>query len=253
MNSDTFVANRIDKAAQRQWMIGKMARLAIHGEREIEARSLFGFQNAGAFKETETNDSFPYAKLAGIVGNPKHHLKVPSPPGPCVLIRPENTSNAHEVFRVANLLIVKPIKCRRTALTYFDNLANAGLLTERSKQTILACRSDLLSSETNRWRQAASRIYDATEQDWLLNLAGLRQALEWNFEVGIWDYLPNVLRPSIIAVDSIDLVWWSYPFCGNNGSSLKIFNPSKSVRNRSSTMMLGAIKRKFLASDESAS
>lgn len=204
MESDPFVP---DDAWVRRWLVNQMALMAIHGDKEVEARSLFGFQQAGAL-EGIGRPAVPLTKIARVVEDPKHRLRVPATLGPCVLVGPERGSDGHKVFLVAALLIENTPRHRKGALAHLDRLASANLLTERTRRTIAERRTDLLSSDGGRWRGAATMIYDAAEQDWLLNLAGLRQALEWEFEEGIRDYLPRVLRPSATAVDSIDLVWW---------------------------------------------
>lgn len=207
MKSDTDIPAFLDEKTLKQWMACEMTRLAIHGEKEIEVRSLFRLQKAGVLKEVGP-DRFPWIKLAEMVSNPKHRLRVASPLGPCILIRPEKTNEGHKVYQVANLLMAKSVKCRKVALSHLDKLASEGHLTGRSKMAIQEARSNLISTDVNHWKAAATIIYDVTEQDWLLNFAGLVQAVEWDFEIGIQDYLFRVLQPEIVSIDSIDLVWW---------------------------------------------
>ena len=191
----------------RRWIANNIALLAVSGETPIDARSLISLQKTGALAEIKRSAT-PFGSYVEIVINPRHPRRVSSLPGPCLLISPEDGSSTSGVFCVADLFLEEKPAHRKVALEYFDGLCSAGLLTPRCLATIADCRSSLLSRDGTTWRSAAIKIYDAAERDWLLNLSGLRQAMDWAFDEGVGDYLTRVLRPTVASIDSISLTWW---------------------------------------------
>jgi hypothetical protein len=76
-------------------------------------------------------------------------------------------------------------------------------------QLIKQNRDKILSDDKSQWRGASVAVFDTLQEDWLCCLAGLRQTIALRYEEGYRTFLPRLLRPSITAIDSIDVRWWN--------------------------------------------
>jgi len=98
---------------------------------------------------------------------------------------------------------------RRAVVTHFQKLAEDRLLmTARTKAVLLGQMENLLSDDPGKWRRSAVVVSDLVKDDWLCNLAAVRQCLEMHFNNGVEEFLTAVMRPTISAVEPIvESVW----------------------------------------------
>ncbi len=169
--------------------------------KEVDLRTAAILHNNGILKK----ERCPILSklLDDVILNPDHPSRIQSSPGPLVFYKNVEQPSRLVASPIMELLFSRKVKVRRAALLHFEqNLSD--LLTPRSRKLLVEFREDLQSRKSSCWNSSAIKISDAIVDDWLCNLAGVRQCLERQFEEGAKHYLNAIISPTLSSVDSID-------------------------------------------------
>jgi hypothetical protein len=147
----------------------------------------------------------PEEELLAIVRDPGHTARIPAPAGPLLFHKGGKEGEAANVLAIAEFLYADEPGARAVAVEHLEALAvtQPAILTRRSRE-ILACERSGVLSTSDDWQVAAVRVSDAIEDDYLYNLAGLRQCVALGDRRGADIYGPFVLRPPLAAVMALD-------------------------------------------------
>jgi len=179
-----------------------MTRYALFHEPPADGRSLTILRKNDVVKDLEMP---PVDELIlAVITDDAHPARVATSPGPVVYYSLDDNLS-RQAFPVTDLFFNPDVKVRRIALAYFKRMSDLEpqVLDAPSKDAIASLEKRLVSSGPKRWRDAAIRIADALHDDFLLNLAGMRQchALAWGEGVRKW--LRLLLRPSLPSLDPL--------------------------------------------------
>lgn len=194
-------------------------RMAIHGvfhlmDAHLDGRSITAFQAAGVFTHDPDGSPSVPDDVVAIIASADHPARLPRPMGPLVAWRStpadEGFPQSHMFADVSEFLLSDKLSVRSAAWRYLNELPDEPerLLTPRTRAALQAQRNALESTDATRWRTAAVTLYDAVGDDWLSNLAALRQCLASGYNDDFDKYLQRVFHPSMTAIDSIDVRWW---------------------------------------------
>jgi hypothetical protein len=196
----------------------QMMRNAMHDRTELDVRTVAILQKNGLLSK-----ALPLplpADTADILGNPDHPRRIDAPAGPFLFVDEGDTRQA--VMRLPDYLLSHETDVRRAALKYFELLTASSpqVLTPKSRTAIERLSEDLYSTEPERWRPAAIGAVDHLSDDFLFNLAGVRQSLVVRYDAGVDQYLPLVLQPSVSSLDSIN---FRFPAPSTQREELRVF------------------------------
>ena len=109
-------------------------------------------------------------------------------------------------MRVPEFMLSHKVEVRRAVLQFFESLTGAfpQVLTPKTKTVLAQHSEDVCSSNPKKWRVAALAIADRLNDDFLCNLACVRQCLARRYDQGIIHYLSLVLQPTLSSLDSIE-------------------------------------------------
>ncbi|MFI5364656.1 MAG: hypothetical protein ACHQ4J_03450 [Candidatus Binatia bacterium] len=186
-----------------------MAQVALHHLGAVDARTAVILKGCGLLERDSLDDRGDQREIVAIFANSDHPKRIPVSLGPSVAVRQDDTQRL--VIPVALLVLSSERAVRETAVEHIDRMLghDPSQLTPRTKDILRESRAALLSTESPAWRDAAVHVHDAIKDDFLCNLAGLRQSAELGFDEGIAEYLRAVLRPTVTSLDSIDLELWN--------------------------------------------
>jgi hypothetical protein len=186
-----------------------MAHVALLHLDAVDARTAVILKGCGLLERDSLDDRGDQREMAAIVADPSHPKHVPLSLGPSVVVRQDDTHRV--VVPVPILLLSSDPDIRAKAVEHLERMTghDAMLVTPRTEDILRNCRAIVLSTESPGWRAAAERVYDAVKDDYLCNIAGLRQSAELGFDEGIAEYLTAVLRPTVTSLDSINLEFWN--------------------------------------------
>jgi hypothetical protein len=178
-------------------------RNALYECTELDTRTVTVLQKNGLLSEVHLL-SLP-SDIVELLIRPAHPRRIASPPGPLVFVHGGDAQQA--VVYVTDLLLHPDHAVRSASLGHFGLLAatHPKTLTPRSKVVIAQRGNEVCSTEPQQWRSAAIEIADRLQEDFLCNLAGIRQSLAMRFDEGMAQYFPPVLRPTVSSIDSITL------------------------------------------------
>ncbi|MHB1462496.1 MAG: hypothetical protein ACYC1M_14510 [Armatimonadota bacterium] len=182
-----------------------MTQRVLHKVNSIDARSMTELQHNGLLDHSASIN--PADIVVDVICDTQHVDRIDIPPGPMLFYCEHGETVQWKVVRVVDLLFSTDYHVRAKALSHFLQLQNSGECTlSLHTDSILATEREALSSNLQeQWKPAAIHIYDAIDDDFFCNLAGLRQCLSTHFDVGLEDYLPRVLTPNISSLDALKL------------------------------------------------
>jgi hypothetical protein len=184
---------------------------AIHHTNELSTRTVVSLQRDGLLKDdrlkrVDAEDQH----LQSVLSDDQHPLRIRLSAGPLVFWRDAADGQQRTVASATDAILFPDQKLRSAAISYLDvlSLAEPRVLTAASQHSLRTLRTQIMSFDPSVWRDAAVTLSDTLDDDWLLNLAGVRQSLEADFDVGTDDYLRRVLLPTVTSVQPINLHWW---------------------------------------------
>ena len=132
-----------------------------------------------------------------------HPDRLPCSPGPLVFLR--QSDKRREAFDVRQWIVSPSSHFRSAALHHFLELRSSApdLLSANTAQS-LDCLADAVRSRTRaKWQAASLSLFDLLNQDFLCDLAALRQSVEMSFGTTFRDFFPRVLRPRIKGLAAV--------------------------------------------------
>jgi hypothetical protein len=176
---------------------------ALHGYTELDVRTVTILQKNGLLAEVRPLALAPDS--VEILADPAHPHRIACPPGPLIFFRRGEAEQA--IGYVADLLLHPDGAIRSISIEHFELFAatHPQVLTPKSKVVIAERRTDMCSTDPHTWRSAALEISDRLQEDFLCNLAGVRQSLAMRFDEGMAQYFPRILWPTVSSIDSITL------------------------------------------------
>jgi hypothetical protein len=147
----------------------------------------------------------PPDELLAIVRDDGHPARIQTPPGPLVAHKAKQEGEAALVVTVAEFLYADDPGVRGVAVEHLEALAAAEppMLTHRARGVLARERARLLSANED-WQVAAVTAIDAVEDDYLYNLAALRQCVALGYRAGAEAFGPLVLRPPLTALTALE-------------------------------------------------
>jgi hypothetical protein len=147
----------------------------------------------------------PSEELLAIIQDVGHIARIQAPPGPLVPHKGEREGESASVLTVAELLYADDPGVRELALEHLEALgaAESPMLTRRTRGIVARERERILSASED-WQVAAVTTIDAVEDDYLYNLAALRQCIALGYHEGAEAFGPLVLRPSLTALMALE-------------------------------------------------
>lgn len=186
----------------------QVAILAIEHLKKVDARTLAILQKNDIFTSIDPDEK--YEGLLPILANRDHPDRRSIGHGPVFCYLAEKDPPGEIMFSITDVLFAKDISLRKAVLDYLSNLEDGEIpiLTAKSRGLLKTLGGDLLSDDKQKWRDAAVAVYDALEEDWYCNYAGLQQCLHRGFGPGVEQYLTKVIRPTIRSVESVTPGVW---------------------------------------------
>jgi hypothetical protein len=185
-------------------MKARMAHHALHSPEGFDLRTAILLSENGLLPEVlETFQSESYILAA--IRNPDDVNRIQAPMGPLVAVKSLAGGEQSYVVTVAEFLLSDSQETRSVSVEYLENLASTTppCLTERSRAVLVDKKDDLLSIDA--WPLAAVGVLDALDQDFLYNLAGLRQSLVLGHREGMKSHMQFVLHPTLPAINALPL------------------------------------------------
>jgi len=101
-----------------------------------------------------------------------------------------------------DLMLDNRVAIRRIAVSYVEQLLKSPeSMTAAGALAFRKHKAKVLSMRATEWRRPAVETVTALDDDWLLNLAGVRQTLGTSLNEQFGEYLDAVLRPSVVALN----------------------------------------------------
>lgn len=176
---------------------GRIARLVLPVEGAVDQRDALAWVAFGVLKDLKNEGSI--SDVNGVVAAAST-ADLPKNPGPVLFYK---TSNGHShAARVRDLILDDRVQVRGAAVDYFNRLVQLdGLLSANTLQVFEAQRAVIVST-IDTWRRAAIELADAIDQDWKLNVAGVRQCQQPSLAEAWSEYLMAALKPSLADLQS---------------------------------------------------
>lgn len=194
---ESEIAENEMKRVHRAFM-GRIARALLPEGGGIDRRDALVLMDCdviSADPPVDSEDSIKGLRLAVAVPAAKASL------GPLLFYIKD--SGGRSVVRVRDLLLDGRPEIRAIAVAHLENtFALPGLSTRRTRQELERLRPALLASDGGGWRRAAIDLVDAVDEDWLLGIAGVRQAQSPALQEVWSEYVTMVLRPSLASVNA---------------------------------------------------
>ena len=173
----------------------------LHWE-TADARTVTILQDNGLLADAEPHVVGEHT--VAVLKDVNHPDRLPLAPGPLIWHRADGSDSRRAVFPVSNYLFSHVRDLRDAALTHFEGLTSAEpeALGQGVKAVIAQYGGNLRSDDESRWRRAAVLIADAISDDFLCNLAGVRQGLHMRLEQVV--YLPKVLCPPVASLLALE-------------------------------------------------
>jgi hypothetical protein len=183
----------------------RMATNAFGPDRFLEPRNGLILKRAGFAVDCDPPKRAD-EELIAILRDPGHERRIGLPPGPLVCYLEEGLPS-RSILEIRNLLLLEDRILREAALDHFLGLRGVRprCLTPRSEAIIAGSADGIRSEEWKQWGRAAIELHDALTDDFLLALAGFLQCRSLGYREGTDDFLNDVLRPRLSAIDSIPL------------------------------------------------
>jgi hypothetical protein len=203
MNSDITTAEV--EAAQRA-LRARVAKFLIRERDAVDVRTMTILRRSGVLR---ADRSVSHSGITPAMLSSPPDLPLPAGPLHCFLER-DGDNRTRWILDVDACFFDDDRELRTAALRrYREQILARQLCTARTAATLDGLKDDLLADEPSRWQRAAVTVSDRVRDDFLINLAGLDQALVLGFEEAYQTYLTRVLRPSLSSVDGLPIVIWN--------------------------------------------
>lgn len=182
-----------------------MVKCALPAGRKIDARSLTLLHRGNILRDS------PLPPLETIIidvlENESHPSKLNTSLGPLIFHKVVADESKSEATYVSDLLFSPDIRVRKAALKHFQRImkSKSTLLLPASKSSLVKNRQPLLSLNPDQWEEAALDMHSVLCDDFLLNLAAVKQCHELGWGDGVRMYLMAILRPSMESLQRIQL------------------------------------------------
>lgn len=183
----------------------RMMHAALDHLEGIDLRSVAVLQKNGLVSKAE---HFRTPKpVLDILADSRHQDRMDVPAGPMIFYR-NGKSKRRKGFAVTTALFSSKRSVRSAAITYLCQLGETGpnAIGGRTLRILSEKVHDIEGQDAAKWRQAAISAADAVEDDFLCNLAGLKQCLFVQMGGALEEYLSRVLCPKIPSLDTTGLV-----------------------------------------------
>lgn len=182
----------------------RMAKHALHHPDGFDVRTAIILRKNGVLKGP-VRSFRPDAEVVDIARDTNHPLRIELPAGPLVAHKPIQNGEAATVLTMAEFLYAEDADVRELALTHLKELAT-GIPPRMTRRTheVLVRETARITSTTEDWQVAAVEILDAIDDDYLYNLAGLRQSIRIGYSVGAETFGSFVLRPPLAALTALE-------------------------------------------------
>lgn len=149
-------------------------------------------------------DYEPAQILIDIIHDKYHPLRAKLSPGPLVSLMDSGDTSKRTAYSVAELLYSESPATRIAGLTYFKHLGDEDPmpLSPGTLHNMEQLGDSLASAEDVIWRTAAITLADQISDDYLLNLAAVRQCLLMRCDELMNEYLPRIFSPALSWLDT---------------------------------------------------
>src|SRR5690349_7705480 len=181
----------------------RMARIACAHLSAVDPRTATILQATGIVK-AKPHEGLPETAKAVLL-DPMHPLRVKCSTGPLLFHKEAADEGKQYATAVATFLFDFAANVRAAALDALTKLRESAQITSSTGRRMAELRQQLLAEDTTVWQHAAVAIYDASRDDILCQLAGLKQSLEQRFDQGLGEYLGLLLKPSAERLQELEL------------------------------------------------
>ena len=116
--------------------------------------------------------------------------------GPLLFV-PKNQNDV-EVLGISDALLNEDREQRGLALQFLHSLdAEEGILCPSTRQRLDEAEKAFLSEDRREWTVPAIELHHLLREDFLLNLAGMRQSQATNYQEGLNEYISALLTPTL--------------------------------------------------------
>lgn len=197
----------VDMAEAAQAMRARLVRFILPDSGEVDARTVTILNRNRIFK-TDRRVTFEDLDFSALFRDASEQAHMPLGPQVMRLRVDDHGNKSGDIISITDLLLDCRVDQRSLALDYVQKLAAQTLLAPRSAAIVEKLAGIVAGRSPGDWQKAVISVVDALEDDFLLNLAGLRQSLSIRFTNGLDLYLPRVLRPPVTSFESMQPPVW---------------------------------------------
>lgn len=149
-------------------------------------------------------DYEPAQILIDIIHDKNHPHRAKLSPGPLISLMDSDDTSRRTAYSVAELLYSESPATRIEGLTYFKHLGDEDPmpLSPGTIHNMEQLGDSLASPDNVAWRTAAITLSDKISDDFLLNLAAVRQCLLMRCDELMNEYLPRIFSPALSWLDT---------------------------------------------------
>ena len=163
----------------------------------IDGVSAFRFKAAGTFPSDLIREN--PRDTAELIANPTHERRIGKEDSLLIFVKDVDTPKSAGVIDLSEHLLENDINIRRASLDAVSRLKD--LMLPNTAKLIAESTGEILSDDEEKRIQAALRVYDKLNNDFLLNVAGLRKCCEFQFDE--YDkFYRRVFRPEVAILNS---------------------------------------------------
>ncbi|HTB84984.1 MAG TPA: hypothetical protein VK742_15115 [Candidatus Sulfotelmatobacter sp.] len=147
------------------------------------------------------------ADVVEVLSNYSHKDRLSISFGPLVAYYVNGDKKEAQIIDVTLLLLSRDKRARAAAFEHFRKLTNecGHVKAERLESLLDSCRESFCSDEIALWSDSAIKVFDAITDDFFINLTGVKQCIELNYELGLNQFIPKVFEPLVPSVEWIEL------------------------------------------------
>lgn len=183
----------------------KLLHTALNHLSNLDHRTGIVLDTTGVFQRT-TEQSMPI-ELVEIILEKGHPKRMDSPIGPFIFYRKESGDSNCFALDMTDVLLNDSAAVRAAAYEHIQQISSSASqhLTPSTTKLLLDLKDSLCGESSDLWRVAAITLFDALKADLRFQLLAIRQSLRLQFEDGLREYLPQIARPSLRALEAVQL------------------------------------------------
>src|SRR5207244_5670926 len=187
-----------------------LAMTALSHVRRFNPRSFYALQRLGVLRDPPPELS---ADQLAAFTDPAHPTRISASPGPFVFLHEPTRPGEGQAFSVLVFLLDANRAVRDAAVRFFLGAPQEAdsWLSPRSHAALAEYGQAVRSEEEARWLPASRRLYEILEEDFLLNLAGFRQARQARLVKEQNEFWRKILRPGLSLFASVPPDWYVLP------------------------------------------